>query len=108
MVYGRSGPRSSIRCSAVPIGCAWSEQSGHGGTVTHFTDLTPYSYLPAPLDLQVSALNVGWLARGHAYEEGEMDQALLLKLGALCRNPVNITRGLHGCDLCDGPGLARS
>jgi hypothetical protein len=69
-------------------------------SMTHFEDLTPYSYL-GPGE---NALNVGWLGTGHPFATGLADDTALTEVLRLVRdNPVNRMRGWHHCDLCGRP-----
>lgn len=76
----------------------------------HYHDLTPYEYLAksrGPLaDAAPRSLNVGWLERGHPFDTAEPSAELLARLWALCRAPVNATRGTHECELCDADPLS--
>lgn len=75
--------------------------------MVHFRDLTDYAYFEGPLRDQgqsrLRVKNVGWLARGHAFESGAPELRTLDALWALCGVFVNETRGLHLCDLCPAP-----
>ena len=73
---------------------------GHDLGMTHFEDLTPYSYLGPGEE----ALNVGWLNSGHPFPVGQTDSAAVAKVLRMVRDePVNRTRGWHRCDLCARP-----
>ncbi|MFE7115098.1 hypothetical protein ACFU99_06695 [Streptomyces sp. NPDC057654] len=64
--------------------------------MTHFADLSPYSYsAPTP-----PALNVGWLSSEHEYSRGPTPHGLLPRLRELAKNPENVYRGVHFCELC--------
>ena len=66
-----------------------------------FADLTPYEYgyeLP-----RSNILNVGWLARGHAFPVGEVPQGFVDALRRLIASPENLYRGYHICDFCPDP-----
>jgi hypothetical protein len=69
--------------------------------VTHFADLSPYSYLKSQTG---SALNVGWLGRSHPFPVGDVPDGVVTKLLRLAANEaVNRTRGWHECELCETP-----
>jgi hypothetical protein len=70
----------------------------------HFEDLSSYQYWQAsPLH---GVRNVGWLEPGHAFNQGQVDEAFTRKLTTLMnrRNPakvhVNMIRGVRPCALC--------
>lgn len=67
--------------------------------VAHFEDLQPCTYgFPWKGDL----LSVGWLERGHAFTQGAVDEAFVVKLRELLKAPwapVDVM-GPHFCDLC--------
>ncbi len=67
-----------------------------------FEDLTPYTYLRSePTD--PPTLNVGWLARDHAFSVGEVPSTFVARLEELCAHATTQqTRGLHPCELCPG------
>lgn len=65
--------------------------------MTHFADLTPYSYGIRSSD---RVLNVGWLARGFPFPTAMPSQQLLSALFRACKIRVNQTRGFHRCDFC--------
>ncbi|MFR9727016.1 hypothetical protein ACL02R_27200 [Streptomyces sp. MS19] len=67
--------------------------------MTHFADLTPYTYLPGTVPPGVTALNVGWLAAPHDHPTGEPPAGFTERLGLLCRDERRAqTRGMHACD----------
>ncbi len=66
--------------------------------MAYFADLTPYSYLKRVMKENV--VNVGWLDDQHAFPQGEVSDAILAKLFALWRDPVNLARGKHSCQFC--------
>jgi hypothetical protein len=70
----------------------------------HYHDLTPYAYLSRasePLtDAAPRPLNVGWLEHGYPFNRAEPSADLVDRLWALCRTPVNATRGFHECEFC--------
>jgi hypothetical protein len=68
-----------------------------------FADLTPYEYgyeLP-----RSHVLNVGWLARGHAFAVGPVPETFVNALRRLTRSPENHYRGYHACEFCPEPPL---
>lgn len=73
--------------------------------IMYYEDLTPYEYLAksrGPLtETAPHALNVGWLERGHVFPQAVPSAEIVGKLWALCRTPINATRGTHECEFCD-------
>jgi len=68
--------------------------------MTHFEDLTPYSYgaIDGP---EASARNVGWLAAGAAFPKmSSPDPQFVDRLWRFCKVSVGQARGLHECELC--------
>jgi hypothetical protein len=51
-------------------------------------------------------LNVGWLERERPYKTGPVPSGLRRALQRLARDPKNLSRGFHVCDLCDRPRSA--
>lgn len=45
-------------------------------------------------------VNIGWLDLKKPFRQGYVDPVLALRIGELCKTPVNRTRGFHGCGLC--------
>ncbi len=73
--------------------------------MTWYQDLTACDYFGSKSKARLLA--VGWLERGHAYPNGQLDD--LRPLFELCRKPWQPTLflGWHDCSLCDsaeGPG----
>lgn len=69
--------------------------------MTYFKDLTPYSYskfLAYPSSEKL--WNVGWLDRVEPFDKGSVDPELIAKLLLLCKCPLNMYRGWHGCQFC--------
>jgi hypothetical protein len=71
-----------------------------------FADLTPYEYGYAMPRSNV--LNVGWLARGHAFPVGAVPATLVHALRRLARSPENLYRGYHSCEFCPEPPVVVS
>lgn len=67
--------------------------------MTHFKDLTPYSY-GAAISSSVDALNVGWLAAGVDFPSKAPDPEFVDRLWRFCKISVGQTRGVHECDMC--------
>jgi hypothetical protein len=66
-----------------------------------FEDLTPYGYLGQGGTSSVPTLNVGWLEKGHPFSSGEVPSVALERLRDLVEfGTINVTRGMHFCDLC--------
>ncbi len=66
--------------------------------MTHFLDLTPYSYLQ---EEQEHPLNVGWLDSNHEYRKGATSREFIEKLAWVCVHAtVYRTPGIHKCSLC--------
>lgn len=65
--------------------------------MSHFPDLTPHTYA----NLNLDALNVGYLSAGQPYTKGEVPEEFLLRLSAICMKPVEVKfHGAHSCELC--------
>ncbi len=45
-------------------------------------------------------VNVGWLGRDQPFSTGDVPEDLRTALLELARDPKNIMRGLHDCELC--------
>jgi hypothetical protein len=67
--------------------------------MTHFADLTPYSY-GAATSPDVDASNIGWLASGIDFTATAPDPQFVDRLWRFCKIAVGQTRGLHECELC--------
>ncbi|WP_443072300.1 DUF7919 family protein [Streptomyces sp. NBC_01485] len=64
--------------------------------MAHFEDLSRYSYSESSEPM----FNVGWLSRGYEFNVGEVPEGLVDSLLELARNPSNVHRGMHFCELC--------
>ena len=67
----------------------------------YFPDLTHYVYgqtFPEP-----HILNVGWLSKGHPYQQGLSPDWLVGRLRNRLAQPVNLYRGKHACEFCPEP-----
>lgn len=63
-----------------------------------YPDLSPYEYSDGASDL----LNVGRLGTaGVGYAKGAVPPHIRDRLVRLAREPANVMRGLHHCELCD-------
>jgi hypothetical protein len=91
----------------------WRECSGYGGgtvvlahhlgsqiCMTYVAELSPYSYLSG-VETE-NEVNVGWLDRDHDFRRGDVPEVVSARIFVLSNNPVNQTRGWHGCELCPG------
>jgi hypothetical protein len=67
--------------------------------MTHFTDLTTYSYGTADSP-GASAQNIGWLANGVDFPTASPDPQFVERLWRFCKVSVGQTRGLQECELC--------
>jgi hypothetical protein len=67
--------------------------------MTHYLDLTAYSY-GATKNSEASARNVGWLAAGFHFPTSPADPKFVERLWRYCAVSVGQTRGLHECDIC--------
>lgn len=67
--------------------------------MTHFRDLTPYSYGAADSP-NAGARNIGWLAAGVDFPTSPPDQSFVDRLWLFCKVSIGQTRGLHECELC--------
>ncbi|MFJ4095384.1 hypothetical protein ACIPYS_27670 [Kitasatospora sp. NPDC089913] len=64
--------------------------------MTYYPDGSPYTYhQPAE-----GMVNIGWLDRSHAYQQGEVADEVVDGLLRLVTRPDNQTRGLHECHFC--------
>jgi len=72
----------------------WAGRSKH----LFYEDLSPYRYGAVRTGLP-GVLNVGWLD-SMATRLGDVDDAIVHKLGRFCEAPVLLTRGQHVCGLC--------
>lgn len=69
--------------------------------MTYFEDLSHYTYhVFARTENGLPLVNVGWLDLRLPYRQGQVDPTIAHKIGELCQNPVNQTRGFHNCQLC--------
>ena len=67
--------------------------------MAYFSDLSPYKY-GFFWDGVPGALNIGWLALGHAFETAQPIDSDLDLLWMHCKVAVNASRGLHACEFC--------
>jgi hypothetical protein len=67
--------------------------------MTHFIDLTPYSYRAAG-GSEAGALNVGWLSAGVEFPTTSPDLQFVNRLWRFCKVSIGQTRGLHECEIC--------
>lgn len=51
-------------------------------------------------------VNIGWLAQGHEYACGVVNQELALALAKLAKRPTNLYHGLHECEFCPANSAA--
>ena len=66
-----------------------------------YDDLSPHEHGPDAGD--AVAFNVGWLARGHAFQVGDLPLEFGDRLARLAlRHPVNRMRGWQACPFCEG------
>jgi hypothetical protein len=65
--------------------------------VTYFEDGTVYGYLDEFAD---GSVNVGWLDASVPFPTGDVPDAFVDRITELCRQPVNLMRGWHYCNLC--------
>ena len=69
--------------------------------MTHFADLTPYSYWPLEArDEPWPVVNIGWLDTDQPFTTGVTPSAVLDRLTRLARVRVHQTRGYHFCRFC--------
>jgi hypothetical protein len=67
--------------------------------MTHYIDLTAYSY-GATDHSEASARNIGWLAAGVDFPTSPADPKFVQRLWRYCGISVGQTRGLHECEMC--------
>ncbi|HKD78051.1 MAG TPA: hypothetical protein VKH81_00050 [Candidatus Angelobacter sp.] len=65
--------------------------------MAYFADLTLYSYIRGNAK---GELNIGWLDRQYPFQTGPVSDGVLDVIFELCKTPVNLTRGVHICNLC--------
>lgn len=65
--------------------------------MTYFPDLSEYRYLSG----EPAMLNVGWLDSEHSFPVGSVVAEAVTRLLVLAREPMNVMRGMHSCELCD-------
>lgn len=65
--------------------------------MAYFSDLSIYSYSVSERQM----LNVGWLARDHAFPQGDVAQGVIDSLLKLADQQQNVMRGVHDCDFCE-------
>ena len=68
--------------------------------MAYFPDLSPYGYGHAH---HPGVVHVGWLDGIHSFPKGAVDNRLLEKIKLLSREPVELYRGKHVCELCVTP-----
>lgn len=74
--------------------------------MTYFPDYSPYAYGHGS---HPGVVHVGWLDNIHPYPKGTVDARLIGKMKSLARNPVELYRGKHICELCAEPrGLVKT
>ncbi|WP_143660363.1 hypothetical protein [Streptomyces sp. JHA26] len=71
--------------------------------MTHYPDLSPYTYGSTSR----TRLNVGWLDREHPFAVGLAPAGLISALVRHAREPINVQRGMHFCNLCPSFHVAR-
>ncbi len=76
--------------------------------MTHYADLTPYTYSKGSADSVLKAtglptLNVGWLEQGQPFTTGETSKEFQEKLREFCQPEYEalVTRGFHFCEFCN-------
>jgi hypothetical protein len=72
--------------------------------VAYFPDLSAYSYARTE---HPGVVHVGWLDGVHPFPTGKVDRLLIEKIRLLARNPVELYRGLHLCEICKPPDVIR-
>ena len=68
--------------------------------MTYYEDGSGYRYLPELVD---GSVNIGWLDVSADFTRGDVPDEFVERLVELCRDPVNLTRGWHRCNLCPPP-----
>jgi hypothetical protein len=68
--------------------------------MAYFPDLSPYAY---GREAHPGVVHVGWLAGTHPYPKGPVQTRLIEKMKLLVKEPVELYRGKHVCDLCIAP-----
>ncbi len=73
--------------------------------MTHYADLTPYTYFKNAADYVLNStglptLNVGWLENGQPFTTGETSKEFQEKLREFCQPEYKViaTRGFHVCE----------
>jgi hypothetical protein len=73
--------------------------------MSHFPDLSPYTYLPETVPPSVTARTVGWLSPWRRWPRGAAPGPFTEALGDLVRDePRARTRGAHRCGRCRASG----
>jgi len=68
--------------------------------MTHYEDLSEYTYFPGSVPSGVTALNIGWLDPSQEYTHGSTSDIFEKKLEDLTYNSRQMkTRGWHRCHL---------
>lgn len=67
--------------------------------MSHFEDLSDYTYHNSAA-YRAGTKNIGWLARGHAFERARPTEDVLQKVWDYCTVSVAQMRGVHDCDFC--------
>jgi len=66
--------------------------------MSYYEDLSPYRYHHFKPD--DSHVNIGWLEWEYPFNQGQVDPAIISKIGELCKRPVNLMRGYQRCREC--------
>lgn len=68
----------------------------------YYPDLSLYPFEVTSSQEDVPTLCIGWLARKHPYNEGDVPLAFMERLWIFCCNSVFHTLGYHKCPFCRG------
>jgi hypothetical protein len=69
--------------------------------MTHYEDLSPYTYFTETIPPGISARCVGYLDPAHPYPRADPADEFADRLFELCRDHLcAVTHGWHGCQLC--------
>src|ERR1051326_7551523 len=73
--------------------------------MTHYLDMSPYTYHPAGVG--VNTVNIGWLDAEYKFPLGKASDNFIELLWSLCKQPAVQTTGFHRCNLCLIPSVGQ-
>ncbi|MEZ4661490.1 MAG: hypothetical protein R2911_28400 [Caldilineaceae bacterium] len=72
--------------------------------MTYYKELSLYSYWNTQNEPYTQ--NVGWLESSEHFAQGTVPTEFSARLLNFCKGKVNLTRGIHFCNLCHDPDIA--